>query len=143
MPIDRTLALHILTNRFSPSDLKTLCFELGVADEKLPGETHPDKARELIRYLERRARLDDLPAAVSRLRPDIAWMAQEHHHVPGACEAPGTSMPAAEIRDVAQVGDPLMRVWRGVSARISRVLQIGGGRIEIGGSADSQEPRHP
>jgi hypothetical protein len=36
-----------------------------------------------------------------------------------------------------------MRVWRGVSARISRVLQIGGGRIEIGGSADSQEPRQP
>ncbi len=66
MPIDRTLALRILTDRFSADELKTLCFHLGVDADSLPGETHEGNARELIRHLEHRQRLDDLPATAAR-----------------------------------------------------------------------------
>ncbi|MCX6033292.1 MAG: hypothetical protein NT169_28925 [Chloroflexi bacterium] len=143
MPIDRTLALQVLGSRFSAGELQTLCFELGVDDEELPGKTHGDKARELIRYLEHRERLDDLSAAVARLRPDIRWDANEGRHVPGTCEVPGTSgTPAVEIHDVAQIGNPLIRAWRGVSARVFHILQIGGGRIEVGDDVRPQE-EHP
>jgi hypothetical protein len=41
----------ILDERFSESDLRTLCFDLHVDYQSLPGEGKADKARELIQYL--------------------------------------------------------------------------------------------
>jgi hypothetical protein len=41
-------------------DLRTLCFTLDVEYDDLRGETRSDKARELIRYMRRQGRLDEL-----------------------------------------------------------------------------------
>jgi hypothetical protein len=64
---------RILTTRFSDGELRTLCFDLGVDYENLPGQGKADKARELISHLERRQRIAALVAIVRAQRPDIAW----------------------------------------------------------------------
>jgi len=44
---------------------------------------------------------------------------------------PDTPKVDVDIRDIVQVGNPLIRAWRGITTRIRHVLQIGGGRIEV------------
>ena len=64
---------QILASRFDASELRTLCFELGEDYENLPPEGKAGKARELVRYLERRDRIAGLVETGKRLRPDILW----------------------------------------------------------------------
>jgi adenylate cyclase len=64
---------RIITSRFNDGELRTLCFDLGVAYDDLPGEGKADKARELIAYLERRERIPELISVGKELRPDISW----------------------------------------------------------------------
>jgi DNA-binding NarL/FixJ family response regulator len=66
--------LQILVNRFDKSELRMLCFHLGIDyADSLPGESKEDKAQDLIGYLERRDRILELVQAGKQLRPDIAW----------------------------------------------------------------------
>ena len=51
---------QLLSKRFSDGELRTLCFDLGVAYEDLPGSGKADKARELVDYMDRHERLADL-----------------------------------------------------------------------------------
>ncbi len=67
----RVVLLDILERRFSDSELRKVCLYLHIDYESLGGNGKADKARELILYLERRDRLDDLLTAIQRLRPDI------------------------------------------------------------------------
>lgn len=72
--LDRQVQLRrILTERFSEGELQDLCFEMGVEYENLPGERHTDKARELVRYLDRRGRLNELVEAGKKERPNVDW----------------------------------------------------------------------
>lgn len=61
-----------LGDRFSESELRDLCFDLGIDYESLAGANKPDKARELVIHCERHDRLSDLVTAVEKLRPDIS-----------------------------------------------------------------------
>jgi hypothetical protein len=62
--------LHrILDDYFSASELRSLCFDLGVDHDDLPGDGQEAHARELVAFLERRGRLAELEAACRRLRP--------------------------------------------------------------------------
>lgn len=59
---------------FNLSELKTLCFNLGFTHEEFSGEnTRIDTSRELISYLDRRNRLNDLLLLLQRERPTIDW----------------------------------------------------------------------
>ncbi len=62
-----------LTKRFDKSEFRTLCFDLGVDYDDLPGEGKSAKVRELIRYLEYRNRIPELGEIGKKLRPDISW----------------------------------------------------------------------
>ena len=62
-----------LTGRFDVGELRTLCFDLGVDYDDLPGQGKASKARELIRYLERRGRIPDLVTVGGQMRPDVSW----------------------------------------------------------------------
>jgi hypothetical protein len=62
---------ELLVEHFGLEDLRTLCFDLNVDYESLPGEGKAGKARELVAYLKRRDRLTELGAAIRRTRPDI------------------------------------------------------------------------
>ena len=67
-------ALHqLLIQHFDDSELQTLCFDLGVDYENLPGQTKADKARELVEYMQRRNRLADLIQLCQQLRPSATW----------------------------------------------------------------------
>jgi hypothetical protein len=64
---------RILATRFSDGELRTLCFDLGVDYESLPGEATTDKARELIAHLERHDRIPHLVAIGKESRSEIEW----------------------------------------------------------------------
>ena len=65
--------VELLAARFDGQELQTLCFYLGVEYENLPAEGTAYKARELVRYLDRRDRLLECVETGKRLRPDIDW----------------------------------------------------------------------
>jgi len=64
---------EILTKRLNETELRNLCFDLGVDYDILPGAGTADKARELIAYCERRYNIPQLVETVRKQRPDISW----------------------------------------------------------------------
>lgn len=68
---DELARLHqVLSARFDREDLRTLCFRLGVEYDDLPAQGRDAKARELVRYMSRRADgLERLRAAIEDERP--------------------------------------------------------------------------
>jgi len=64
----QTLATH-----FDKEELRTLCFHLGIDYDDLPAEGKGNKAREIVKYLERRSRIAELVETGRRLRPDVPW----------------------------------------------------------------------
>ena len=64
---------QVLRERFSDSDLRDLCYDLGADYESLDGEGKADKVRELIIHCDRRKQLSDLLRLGQKLRPDIQW----------------------------------------------------------------------
>jgi hypothetical protein len=72
-PSYRTTLRQRLSAHFDEGELRTLCFDLGIAYDDLPGEGKADKARELVAYLERHGRIPELVAIGRRLRPDVPW----------------------------------------------------------------------
>ena len=56
-----------LDEKFDQEEIQDLCFDLGIDFENLPGEGK--KAREVVAYCQRRDRLKELSASITRLRP--------------------------------------------------------------------------
>lgn len=63
---------RLMVERLSLSEVETLCFDLRVNYEDLPGETLSDKTRELILTMGRRRELERLLWALAQNRPDLA-----------------------------------------------------------------------
>lgn len=63
----------VLVERFSTNELKNLCFHLNVDFDVLPGEEKESKTRELLLFLKRRNKIDELISMINRLRPDITY----------------------------------------------------------------------
>jgi hypothetical protein len=78
----QTLAAH-----FDEGELRTLCFDLGIDYDDLPGAGRANKARELVAYLDRRGRISELVRICERLRPRVSWGVP----LEAAEEAPPTS----------------------------------------------------
>ena len=64
---------RLLVRAFGMEELKTFCFEIQVDYEELAGDTKSVLARNLVLYLARRDRLEELVTRASQLRPQIAW----------------------------------------------------------------------
>ncbi len=62
-----------LMKGFNLSELQSLCFELGVEFEELPGGVKSSKVREFIAYMERRQRLEELLRLCEQKRPHLQW----------------------------------------------------------------------
>jgi hypothetical protein len=69
----RDLLLFNLTEKSSLDDLQVMCFDLGIDFDDIPGQAKPTRAANIIRHLERRARLADLVTWGKRKRPDLRW----------------------------------------------------------------------
>jgi hypothetical protein len=112
-PSDREYLVRlrrILTTRFGESELRDLCFDLGVGYESLPGEGTGDKARELIAHLERHNRIPYLIAVGKQLRPDVGWehpfeaagVASSFHRVTGTPRyGYGQAPPAKSVAEAS------------------------------------------
>jgi hypothetical protein len=61
----------VLVSSFSLSELRDLCFDLGIDFEDVPGETRRMKVIELIGHLQRRGRLEELIRQVQVRRPQL------------------------------------------------------------------------
>ena len=69
-PTVRGRLRQFLTELFSLSELKNLCFDLGVDYELFPHETKGDLSRELLAYYERTQELSCLVAELVKQRQD-------------------------------------------------------------------------
>jgi len=65
---------QLLTQHFTLSEIRTLCFDLGINFDALPGESKPDKARALVSSFSRPPHsLDEFIQACSQMYSDIPW----------------------------------------------------------------------
>jgi hypothetical protein len=68
---DQTQLHTLLVRHFDEQDLITICFNLKLSYEDLPGHGRANKARELIIYLDRRGRLNELLYLCQQERPRL------------------------------------------------------------------------
>jgi hypothetical protein len=64
MPQNATAIHKVLQERFDLEELRTLCFNLGVDYDNLRGEGKAARSRELILFMQRHGRLDELVTAI-------------------------------------------------------------------------------
>ena len=69
----RTQLRQLLAKYFDESELQMLCFDLQVEYDDLRGISKADKERELLKYLERRGRVQEMVKLGKQLRPDVPW----------------------------------------------------------------------
>jgi AAA+ ATPase superfamily predicted ATPase len=69
--LDRRRLLAIITSYFNLEELRTLYFDLGIDYDSLSGMGKGGKARELIMFMERHGRLDELVRLITEYRPSI------------------------------------------------------------------------
>ena len=68
---------EILDARFDREELRTLCFDLGLNYDDLPGEGRAAKARELVARMHQLGRIPDLIKIGARMRSDVVWESPE------------------------------------------------------------------
>jgi hypothetical protein len=61
----------LLNTYFSMDEIESLCFEMGIDDENLRGQTKEAKARSLVRYCVARDRLEELKRLMRVQRPNL------------------------------------------------------------------------
>ena len=69
-PEGRTLN-RLLDGYFSLSDIEGLCFEMGIDEENLRGQTKAEKARALVSFCQKNDRLSDLKKLMRVQRPNL------------------------------------------------------------------------
>jgi len=108
---------EILATRFNESELRTLCFDLDVEYDDLPGEGISDKARELVAYLERHGRISELVTIVQQKRPDVSLngLFEATAEVPSALMLPPKCSP--------NTSEPLLLVRLGPEGPVRLVLE--------------------
>ena len=84
--MQRAQIRETLDKYFDDGELQTLCFDLGVDYDNLPGDNKADKARELVGYCERRGRVVALYEAIYRRRPNAFWEKEVARVRKEACE---------------------------------------------------------
>jgi len=64
---------RVLDEYFNETELRNLCFDIGIDYEGLSSGGKADKARELIAHCERHVRVDELERRCRKLRPNAPW----------------------------------------------------------------------
>lgn len=62
---------QLLNDYFNLSEIEGLCFEMGIDDENLRGETKAGKARALVQHVEAQSRQDELKKLMRVQRPNL------------------------------------------------------------------------
>ncbi len=64
---------RVLDEYFNETELRNLCFDMGIDYEGLSSGGKADKARELIAHCDRHGRVDELERRCRELRPNVPW----------------------------------------------------------------------
>ncbi|MCI0575509.1 MAG: aminoglycoside phosphotransferase family protein [Chloroflexi bacterium] len=72
-PYDRIILRQMMASHFSLEEMRTLCYDLDIDFDDLPGSGKEGKIRELITYCERRGRVENLVDACREKRPHVNW----------------------------------------------------------------------
>lgn len=110
---------QLLVERFSDDELNTICFDLGVYYDDLPGLGKPNKAHGLIAYMDRRMRLADLVRLSRQSRPDVPWPEVAPNPSRPTSSA---AMPAYKRKALEQRLADLIEEHKAVSDQLRRVL---------------------
>lgn len=76
LPSNRNSLLTLrdnLNTYFSLSEIRTLCFDLGIDYEDLGGDSKNDKVMNLVQFMQRHGRLQELEDLVRQERPYASW----------------------------------------------------------------------
>lgn len=73
MPNFLPILRQLITEYFDDDELRTLCFDLSVDYESLPSMGKAGKARDLVAYMQRNGRLQELIDVGKRERPFLEW----------------------------------------------------------------------
>lgn len=76
--IDRIRVRQLMIKHFNEYELREIMFELRLDYESLPGKSKSEKVTELIFFMERHNRLDEMMKELQKQRPNVAWMADSH-----------------------------------------------------------------
>lgn len=71
---------NLLSSSFNREELKNLCYDLSIDYEEIGGTVKKSMTRELLSYVERRERLDDLITYARKKRPHTNWPSLEALH---------------------------------------------------------------
>ncbi len=106
------LQLHqALIRYFSEAELQMLAFNLNIDYENLPGHTKAERARELIAYVDRQGRLNELVTQINVLRPNADLAPSEPFYI----EIIGSDIPKPYFVVVLRgVSSPTLNVTREV-----------------------------
>ena len=61
----------LLNGYFNISEIDNLCFEMGIDDENLRGQTKEEKARSLVKFVEQNGRIPELKKLMRVARPNL------------------------------------------------------------------------
>lgn len=75
---------RVVDERFDENELRTLCQDLEVDYDGLPGQGKSGKVRELVGHFARRDQIVLLTSMVTALRPDIAGELKQHAGTPNS-----------------------------------------------------------
>ncbi len=71
--INKVELSKLIRQHYDLGEFKSLCFELEVAYDDLPGETLTNRVEALVEYLERRGRVPHLLPLLKQQRPSATW----------------------------------------------------------------------
>ncbi len=116
-----------LEDRLSDDDLRTLCFNLGVDYEDLPGQRKSIKIQELLMYFVRRKNISDLIEVGRRQRPDIPWPEISQKGEAGTSETEQVlgRLYAERADALSQLHDQMVDTKDHLSAWVYRDMPIG------------------
>ncbi len=127
-PNPLTQLRQIIERHFDDEEMHTLCFDLGIDYDSLGAQGKAAKARELVAYLARHGRLDELIELGRQQRPDIDWEA-----VPAVPSGAGLDLVAPQ-----SPGEPLSgQVTAG--DHVIQIASVHGGEVNL--ASPQQQPR--
>jgi formylglycine-generating enzyme required for sulfatase activity len=77
---------QLIDRHFDLEETRTLCFDLGLRYDGLRGEDKTAKVRELVDFMDRQGRLDELVELCQQERPKIEWQEKTQHGGTGDTE---------------------------------------------------------
>jgi hypothetical protein len=112
--IDSAVLREIITDTFSPADLKILCHDLNWPYHELAGERHSERVLDLVQQFENRQRLNVLYIEVRKLRPKANW-STIFIDIPPEEEA-GENLPGPRRQSGDGVGETTLMLSKGLMA---------------------------